>query len=173
MDKLSLYRKLLENGNWQTGDQYLSKNVADWLSYSDSLTQKLQSICDELKVEITQQGWQAVRSSQAFAKNDENHTAWLREVILKGDKQDWIFAQTILPKQTIEMVANPVLELGENPIGLWLFPLQPERISLEWCFDSETKLYARRSLLSLKGYPLAIYELFLPQFPFEPCDIKE
>lgn len=146
----TLYRHLLNPLEWQN-DGSLPPHIAKWLRYSHSLTEKLQTICDCVQVEVINEGWQA-----------EN---WVREVVLKCGENDWIFAQTVLPKATIENVGQAVLELGDKAIGLWLFPQNPERISLEW--RKENGLYARRSELHLKGYPIEIKELFLTNFPFD------
>lgn len=167
MDSLNLYRTILSAPNWQTDSHPLSFSLQDWLCHQGSLTEKLQKICPRLRVELIQQGWQAVDSSQNFA------TYWQREVLLKGEQTPWIFAQTIVPSSTIENVAQPLLALGEQPIGLWLFPQNPARLSLEWRQDPHTELYARRSQLSLQGYPLEIRELFLAQFPFADKARKE
>lgn len=171
--QLPLYRQIFQHANWQIKTDELSHNVAKWLCDSQSLTQKLQQICQSLTVDITAQGWQAVGSVPDFSKEATQQTAWVREVVLKCDENPVIFAQTILPEITINKVANAVLELGDQPIGLWLFPQNPERLSLEWTFDKASGLYARRSYFTLKGYPLAIYELFLPQFSFEPLGGRE
>lgn len=135
--------------------------LAEWLLHSDSLTEKLQRICDRFQVEVVGEGWQAVEFDGNCAKQ------WVREVWLNCGERHWIFAQTILPEQTIANVAQAVPDLGNRPIGLWLFPQRPERQSLEWRQDGETGLYARRSKLLLKGYPIEIKELFLTDFPFE------
>lgn len=175
----AFYRQRLPQIHWQSDEAPLPLAVADWLLHTDSLTQKLQQICGQLQVQVTQAGWQAVDFLPTFAmadatadedaKKDDDQPAWLREVILLGDQTPWIFAQTILPKTTIDSVAQAVPTLGDQPIGLWLFPQKPKRLRLEWGIDPETNGYARRSLLALHGQPIAIYEYFLPQFPFEPC----
>ena len=97
---------------------------------------------------------------------------WLREVVIYGNGTPWIFAQTRLPQGTVNAVAQEVLNLGDQPIGLWLFPQHPQRLSLEWRQDPQTGLYARRSTLLLNGYPLTIAELFLPEFSFAPLTQK-
>ncbi|WP_301098753.1 chorismate lyase [Otariodibacter sp.] len=168
MNKLTLYRDIFKNADWQTNQNDVPSNIADWLFYSASLTQKLQMVSSNISVEITQEDWQAVSLSKNFAKYPEEQTAWVREILLKGDSTPWIFAQTIFPQATIDNVAQVIPNLGETPIGLWLFPQEPIRQNLEWAFDSKTELYARRSLLLLKDYPLEICELFLAEFPFEP-----
>lgn len=160
------YRTILASSDWQAETSALPAEVANWLLHTDSLTQKLQAIWADLTVEIIQQGWQGGRSCLFSAKSSELTKVWSREVILRGDKQPRIFAQTLLPEETVAQVAQDVLTLGDTPIGLWLFPQNPIRLRLEWRKDPDSGLYARRSLLMLHGYPLAIYELFLPDFPF-------
>lgn len=158
---LTTYRLLLASEGWKAQGTSLSTEKRGWLLYNDSLTEKLQRICSNFQVEIVEEGWQAVTSSENFAKQ------WVREVLLKCGEQELIFAQTILPDVTIENVAQEILHLGNQPIGLWLFPQKPQRLHLEWRQDSETGLYARRAQYLLHGYPIEIKELFLAQFPFE------
>lgn len=141
---------------WQTESGSLPSEITEWLLHTDSLTEKLQGICRHFRVEILNEGWQ----------EDGEAKQWVREVLLKCGGTDWIFAQTILPQETVETVAREVLTLGEHPIGLWLFPQKPERLSLEWGQDPQSLRYVRRSRLLLRGYPLEIKEFFLKDFPF-------
>lgn len=134
--------------------------IAEWVLHRDSLTEKLQSVCAQFRVELIYEGWQALYFGEKSVKQ------WVREVVLKCGETDWIFAQTVLPQETIEQVASALLTLGEQPIGLWLFPQQPERVSLMWQQNAESGCFARRSQLLLKGYPIEIKELFLIDFPF-------
>ena len=90
---------------------------------------------------------------------------WLREVMLFGDGMPWVFAQTLLPESGARGAAAGLTELGDEPIGPWLFARRTRRQSLQWRRD-EGGLYARRSMLLLEGSPLQISELFLPQFDF-------
>ncbi len=90
---------------------------------------------------------------------------WLREVMLFGDGVPWVFAQTLLPESGACSAAAGLTELGDEPIGPWLFARRTRRQSLQWRRD-ECGLYARRSMLLLEGSPLQISELFLPQFDF-------
>lgn len=159
MRPLEEYRRLLAHTAWQPPNGVLPPVQARWLLHHSSLTEKLQQICDCFQVDIVHEGW--------IYPSYNHEKQWLREVVLKCGQTDWIFAQTLLPQTTIEQVAQAVPELGNRPIGLWLFPQQPTRLSLNWQFDTDSGLYARRSLLSLKGYPIEIKELFLTDFPFE------
>lgn len=163
MEGHDLFKSRLQLTSQQWGKECddLPHHIVRWLLYSGSLTEKLIEICSNFQVEIVEEGWQAVTSSENFAKQ------WVREVLLKCGDQELIFAQTILPDVTIENVAQEILHLGNQPIGLWLFPQKPQRLHLEWRQDSETGLYARRAQYLLHGYPIEIKELFLAQFPFE------
>lgn len=164
--QLLLYRNILAKPEQPEASGQLPPNICKWLQHTDSLTQKLQQICQKLTVEITLQGWQAVSPEWKELEWRIDSTAWIREVILKGDDDPWIFAQTRLPKHTVDKVAQAVLTLGEQPIGLWLFQQQPRRLALSWWQDPQTGLYARRSLLTIDDYPLEIKELFLKPFKF-------
>ncbi|PJG82875.1 chorismate--pyruvate lyase family protein [Caviibacterium pharyngocola] len=161
----SLYRTLLSAQDWRTTGSFLSPEKAQWLLHQGSLTKKLYETGAQLSVKVIFQGW--------VQKNDQKPTAlseksvWRREVMLQGDGKNWIFARTDLPESTVRQVAGEVLYLGERPIGLWLFPQNPTRVSLQWRQDPTSGLYARRSDLLLKGYPIEIKELFLTDFIFQ------
>lgn len=148
------YRNRLPYLDWQTDCSGLSCERQEWLFYPASLTEKLKQHCRQFRVEVLAESW------------IENHTIWRREVCLYGDDVPWIFAQTDVPADTVAQVAQPLPHLGDQPVGLWLFPQNPVRQTLEWAQDFESGCYARRSTLLLRDYPLQITELFLPDFPF-------
>lgn len=160
MRDIQYYRHRLAQANTHTQSESLPQNVAEWLMHKGSLTEKLQTVCPNLTIEVISEGWQAVNFSENSAKQ------WVREVIIQCGQTDWIFAQTVLPEQTIAQVAQKVPHLGSEPIGLWLFPQRPQRLSLQWQYDPVQQLAVRCSRLSLKGYPIDIKELFLNNFPF-------
>ncbi|MCW9733257.1 chorismate lyase [Avibacterium sp. 20-15] len=160
------YRQLLSRPDWQTSGHFATPEIAQWIQHQGSLTQKLQQACQQLSVEVIHQGWQTNSSTKTSEKSTALNDVWLREVLLKGDDIPWIFAQTRLPKDTVDNVAQYVLQLDNEPIGLWLFKQPIQRTSLYWRQDPETGLYARYSDFDLKGYVLQIKELFLDNFSF-------
>lgn len=156
------YRKILLESEWLSSTELLSATQKEWLLHNGSLTQKLCEVAKHFNVEVLQEKW--------IAKNSENLTAcyeelWLREALLKDGDTPWIFAQTLVPKSSIENIANHVLELGNQPIGLWLFSQNPIRTKQEW-MRSENGFFARRSVYDINGYSLEIKELFLDSFPY-------
>lgn len=156
------YRNILSAAEWKSTSGSLTASQQEWLLHQGSLTQKLYEVATYFNVEVVQEKW--------IAKNQEKTTAcnedfWLREVLLKDGETNWIFAQTLVPKSTIENIAQNVPKLGNEPIGLWLFSQNPTRTKLEWT-QAENGLFARRGVYEIKGYSLEIRELFLIDFPY-------
>lgn len=160
---LQRYRQTLAENHWCKEVESLTQLQREWLLHQGSLTQKLLRVTQQFSVEITEQKWITKVSEKMTASHSDY---WLREVLLKEQDHAWIFAQTVVPKETIENVAQELLTLGDQPIGFWLFPQQPKRISLEWQFSQNSQMYMRKSCYLLKNYPLEIYELFLADFPY-------
>lgn len=165
---LTQYRKILMQNHWCEEAIGLTSQQSAWLLHQGSLTQKLLQVTQDFNVQITEQKWLAKNTEKMTACNLAQSDAdyWYREVLLKEANCPWIFAQTLLPKETIENVAQEVPLLGEQPIGLWLFAQQPKRTLLAWQQDHESGMYMRRACYRLNGYPLEVRELFLPAFLF-------
>lgn len=163
-EEFLLYRSILSTEDWRNENSFILPNIKSWLFEKGSLTKKLQGICQHLDIEVISQSW-------INEENEQKSTAlfqssWLREVILKGNGENWIFAQTYFSHSIMEKYEKDITELGERPIGLWIFPKKPTRINLEWYQDPKTSLYARRSLLFLNGDYMEVRELFLDRFQF-------
>lgn len=156
------YRQILSFADWFSVKTPLSANQQDWLLHSGSLTQKLLDVATDFKVEVVQEKWVAKNSQNITACNED---VWLREVLLKDGEINWIFAQTLVPKSTIDNIAQNIPKLGNEPIGLWLFSQHPVRKQLEWT-KTENGLFARRGVYEINGYSLEIKELFLEEFPY-------
>ncbi|HGO5824638.1 TPA: chorismate lyase [Mannheimia haemolytica] len=158
------YQKNLSEsvGHLETDCFSLSSSQQEWLLHEGSLTQKLCEVATNFNVEIVQEKWIAKNSEKTTACSEE---IWLREVLLKEGDTNWIFAQTLVPRSTIENIAQNVLELGNQPIGLWLFAQNPTRTKLEWT-KTKNGLFARRGVYEIRGYSLEIRELFLETFPY-------
>ena len=158
----SRYLKIFSECDWYCDPKIPSTSQQEWLLHEGSLTQKLLEVATNFNVEVVQEKW--------FTKNSEKTTAcnedvWSREVLLKEGDTNWIFAQTLVPRSTIENIAQNVLELGDQPIGLWLFAQNPTRTTLEWT-KTKNGLFARRGVYEIRGYSLEIRELFLETFPY-------
>ncbi|HGO5855247.1 TPA: chorismate lyase [Mannheimia haemolytica] len=158
------YQKNLSESVWhlETDCFSLSSSQQEWLLHEGSLTQKFLEVATNFNVEVVQEKWIAKNSEKTTACNED---VWSREVLLKDGEINWIFAQTLVPRSTIENIAQNVLELGNQPIGLWLFAQNPTRTKLEWT-KTKNGLFARRGVYEIRGYSLEIRELFLETFPY-------
>ncbi|RGE48236.1 hypothetical protein MHD_07070 [Mannheimia granulomatis] len=162
MDHYLEYRQVFSESAWQTNTEALSPSQQQWLLHRGSLTQKLCEVAVDFNVEVVQEKWVAKNLQKTTACNEKY---WLREVLLKDGTTNWIFAQTLVPKSTIESIAQNVPKLGNEPIGLWLFSQNPLRKTLEWT-QAENGLFARRGVYEINGFSLEIKELFLESFPY-------
>lgn len=152
MLEIELYRDLISPQNdWKNDRTFLPLEISRWLCSADSMTEKLRRLCPELAISVINEQW--------------CEEVWVREVLLQGDTQNWLFARTEIPKPLTEM-ADSLLQLGQQPIGPWLFAQNAIRNKIEWRQDQQTGLYMRRSDFLLHNQKLRISELFLDAFPF-------
>ncbi|HBO37144.1 MAG TPA: chorismate lyase, partial [Pasteurellaceae bacterium] len=89
---------------------------------------------------------------------------WCREVVLYGDDIPWVAARTLISIPLLNDYQE-LLQLGNMPIGEWLFKQKLERQKMQWSLDKNTQRYARRSLFLIQQMPLLITELFLENSP--------
>jgi chorismate lyase len=165
------------------GDPYLK----NWLLDTGSLTERLQSQCREFRVQVLcQRPVSPSLEENHFlqATNAANQAqAWqVREVILYGDNQPWVFARSLLPQSLCD---NELAGLGSQPLGKMLFndprfkryPFQitfmnPAQSWLDkvdvssnaFSVDGLT-LWGRRSLFTVNSLTMSVAEVFLPQSP--------
>lgn len=162
MHNFQQYRNTLQQIIWQTDFSPLPDLQRKWLMVSGSLTAALKQRCTQFTVTPVFEGWsdQVVLCDVSPVKLSQPY--WLREVILAGDQQGWIFARTIIPAETFHAYTQEIQQLGEQPIGEWLFRQPTKRSQLMW--GSANQQFARRSMLSLAQHTFLISELFLEDF---------
>ena len=152
----------------------------DWLADSGSLTERLMDASDgNLLVNVLKQSLEVPRfSERQLLGLGDRRTAMVREVVLYGNAQPWVFARSILPLTTLTGRLRKLRQLSDQPLGELLFkdpnmrrePVQFAR------FDSSSKLlprtasgsdqssWGRRSIFRLDNKPLLVAEVFLPDF---------
>ena len=100
----------------------------------------------------------------------------IREVILYGNGQPWVFARSVLPQALCE---RDFSELGNRPLGQIIFndkrfvrkPFELISISADDNFlnrlniQSQFSLWGRRSLFHFEQHHLMVAEVFLPHAP--------
>ena len=105
--------------------------------------------------------------------------ALVREIKMGKGNQNWLFARTVVPKQTLTGTARRIAMLNETPIGKILFGRNgakrksmyvqlshsfPQTI-LNMGIDTSQPLWQRRSIFEFASGPLMVSEIFLPDCP--------
>lgn len=105
--------------------------------------------------------------------------ALVREIKMGKGEQNWMFARTVVPLQTLNGAARRISMLNEAPIGKILFGRHgalrtsmdvtlsdhlPESL-FELDIEVSQPLWQRRSIFEFDSGPLMVSEVFLPDCP--------
>lgn len=166
----------------------------DWLLHTGSLTERLQSMCRQFELKVIGQHTITPHASElawlptatnagntALNRNNQavqdiNKKNWdVREVILFGDGQPWVFARSVIPRA---LANQEFAELNNQPLGKLLFNddrFQRSQFQLcqltSWPLtnsltnSSDESLWGRRSRFHFAGLDMIVAEVFLPDSP--------
>jgi len=158
----------------------ISANIASWMRYSGSMTQRLRENADHVNVKVLQHQWEVVDVDDANYLNITPHTkAIVRKVVIYGNDQPWVYAVCIFPEGVVALTNNQLVDLGDKPLGEILFSrsdihrgeFQFTQLNNQQTADicqrsglpaSKETLWARRSYFELQGQKLSLFEVFLP-----------
>jgi chorismate lyase len=147
---------------------------------SGSLTAKLIKLSGgEFHVQVLQQVYARPQRSEALVLGIDFHRLCLiREVILQGHNQPWVFARSVLPLSSLTGSLYHLRKQGTRPLGAFLFsqphlkrsPIALSLISRHHAYLPDalvgnTSVWGRRSVFSIDAKPLLVSEVFLPDFP--------
>lgn len=167
------------------GDPHLE----NWLLNTGSLSERLQSHCADFSVKVLAQAPQ-LATAEEYAQLDvpptlQSQNEWqVREVILFGDQQPWVFARSIIPQTLCE---QDFANLGNKPLGQLIFNdnrfrrmpfqlicLQPSQTLIgQYQLTQAKQLWGRRSVFRFQQHSMMVAEIFLPQAPAYPELIHE
>ncbi len=169
---------------WQSYRRLPAYNVPSrwrpWLLDRGSLTQRLVAAsAGQFRVRILAQGIAKPRRTEARTLGIPHpQLAVVREVILYGSDQPWVYARSVLPLSSLTGRLARLRKLDERPLGALLFAdpsmrrgklelarVQPAKVALPQelgIFDSP--LWGRRSVFYIADKPLLVSEIFLPTF---------
>lgn len=150
-----------------------------WLTDPGSLTARLiKKSTGKFQVEIVRQfiGRASRNECEALAIRMSD-LVMIREVILKGNNQPWVFARSLLPLASLTGELRHLRKQRTRPLGAFLFsqshlvrsPIAVAAIKRNHCYVPSTLaeselLWGRRSIFSLRGKHLLVSEVFLPDF---------
>ena len=146
------------------------------LTDTGSLTQKLVALSDgQFRVEVLQQRRARPSRDEARALGMcHRNTALIREVLLYGQDQPWVYARSVLPLASLQGRNRRLAHLGTKPLGAALFAdPQLRRRPMQYRYGHipalpgvpDGPVWGRRSLFILRGKPLLVAEYFLPALP--------
>ena len=171
---------------WQpqsnNGEFFSGGNVTklqQWLIDSGSLTQRLNAQFDGLEYRLLSADEQTPWDLEQEYLLINDAPCWTRQVWFGEKKRDFVFSKVVVPPLTLAAVGDNVIDWGDKPLGRLLFreglPVR-HQLQLKYLGPSSPYLglaqsalgcsyefaWARRSLCFLKGYPMLIIDLFLP-----------
>ena len=160
--------------NWQRpeGISLSDANLKNWLLDTGSLTERVQSSCQHFSLELLGQDSRIPHPNELSMLASNGNTSYqVREILLCGDEQPWVFARSIIPQAIIDAELS---NLGREPLGKRLFnDARFIRSAFEVCtLDATTlgyrktqALWGRRSMFTLEGQSMIVAEVFLPESP--------
>jgi chorismate--pyruvate lyase len=168
---------------WAEPDKFVipSSYLKNWLLDTGSLTERLQTQCTSFHLTLIGQQ-QAEIAPEEFQRvctfqQQLNPKEWqVREVILWGDNQPWVFARSIIPQKLCE---NDFINLNNKPLGQLIFndkrfermPFEVTNMSPSSAFQAQLKLsiemdlWGRRSVFNFENLKMSVSEVFLPNSP--------
>jgi chorismate--pyruvate lyase len=153
--------------------------MQDWLDDSGSLTARLiAESAGKFHVDIVRQfiGVPELNERQALGMKRPT-LALIREVVLCGNGEPWVFARSLLPLASLTGGLRRLRKQRNRPLGAFLFS-QPQlvrssiaiaRISRDHDYVPSDligahRLWGRRSVFYLQQKALLVSEVFLPAF---------
>lgn len=173
-----------------TLSQYLSQSFPPWsarnkreyftvplkwrrtLFDTRSLTAQLIAISDgDFRVDVLWQGWRKLSQQESLQLSckGNNNIAWCRDValIVKGEAR--VYARTCMPKSTLTSHESQLKNLGNKPLGAYLFKhphMRRGEMSAYRISQNELSLsWARRSVFYLQQKPILVTEAFTQPLP--------
>lgn len=163
---------------------HCSRILHHWLQDTGSLTARLIAQSHgQFTVEVIFQGFGQIRLDERRAlginKQGQNkHQATLvREVILYGNNQPWVFARSLLPLSSLTGRLRHLRKASRKPLGAFLFkqpklqrsPIEITKINpsnhyLPKHLHQNQSVWGRRSVFFVDQKPLMVSEVFLPDF---------
>jgi len=153
----------------------------DWLFDTASLTRRITDLCpDRFRVHVLAQAWMRPIASEVQALDLRlGRYALVRQVYLICDSTPWVFARTVIPRQTMMGPRRRLAYLKSRSLGAMLFAdpsmrrgeveiskLTPcdklHAVATQWIPETDAEIWGRRSVFHLNGRPLLVSEFFLP-----------
>lgn len=147
------------------GSNQIPALLRPWLFAEGSLTQRLLDASDrEFHVQVLAQCWQRPTLAEARLLDiDPAARTLVREVLLYGRGQPWVYARSILPEPTLTGDLRRLRKLQNSSLGALLFTY-PHLRRKPFELARSHGLWGRRSRFEIDARALIVSEFFLPDF---------
>ena len=170
---------------WRTSPLDMQPLQQQWLFSRELLTQQLRDLSqNQFAVQPLQEYAATLRDDECQALHlPIGSQGWIREVILLGKQQPWIYARSVVGAAQMDSSRFDLASLGNRSLGEHLFKQNDfQRLSIEvadfprqWLPDSlsastasanttSAALWARRSCFQHPELSVLVAEIFLPDF---------
>ena len=151
----------------------------DWLLDQGSLTERLTQLSEgHFRVKLVSQSVAKPRLDESRALGlKTTQMAVIREVVLQGGQEDWVFARSVIPLSSLKGKLRHLHYLNNQSLGSKLFQDPNLKRSQFEVYhqksinssnigksDEKTAYWGRRSVFHLYNQPLLVAEIFLPSF---------
>jgi chorismate--pyruvate lyase len=136
----------------------------DWLSNIGSLTQLIANRTkSSVSVEVLKDRNQEVLMDESLLFKKALFHCRVREIYLCVDGTPVVAARSILPTSSSTGINREILQLGTKPLGETLFKSGKAPILRRQITYIPDLGWGRRTLYKLRGHPILISEVFLPE----------
>lgn len=136
-----------------------------WLTNPGSLTRALRQRYPDFQVRVLRQGWQRPSPTEARQLGIPlGRWVWSRCVELWGQNRPQVYAETLIPRPTLQGRHRQLRYLGNRPLGAYLFgPARAKRATSQICRPGSglpAGLTCGRRSVFLLPRPLLVAEYF-------------
>ena len=157
-------KKISSWKNFESVESKISKNeIRSWLLESGPITKRIKKN-GSFKLHLKQDELSFIKQEDKDFIDSTSNEIKLREVILLCNDVPIVFAQTIIPLETISKGLEQLGSLGNKPLGDILFEkdifVRNSIVFASFTNDSNT-YWGRKAKYSVKGYRFSVMEIFL------------
>ena len=144
----------------------LNPAILRLLSDEGSLTQQLIEVSNgRFRVQTVELTWRNLLVDdlrKLFGPVAPTHEFWSRKTVLLCESKPAVLAHSLMPAHAAESALGEVLELGEQPLGGYLFSQTDVKRGAFQFAKSEQGFWGRRRIFYLDSKPIMVAEFFLP-----------
>ena len=140
-----------------------NKVIKSWLLEEGPITKRIKS-SEKFELKLLQDDLGDIDKSDRSFIGHLSGDIKIREVILYGNKNPRVFAQSIIPVETINQGLSKLGELGTKPLGDILFEkniFKKENTMFAQFKDEKNIFWGRKTKYNVKHKPFSVMEVFL------------